>query len=36
MYVLELQELAGGDRDTRAPSSNSWVFCFSTTSIFGC
>jgi hypothetical protein len=36
MYVLTLQEVSAHDTETRAPSSNSWAFCFSTASIVGC
>ncbi|WP_246036499.1 MULTISPECIES: class III lanthipeptide [Cellulomonas] len=36
MYVLDLQRLSADEGTTRAPSSNSWFFCFSTGSIFGC
>lgn len=36
MYVLTLQEVSADDTETRAPSTNSWAFCFSTASIIGC
>jgi len=37
MYVLSLQEMSMGDTDdSRSPSFNSWVFCFSTASSLVC
>jgi hypothetical protein len=37
-FALELQELPGPQRGSaqRAPSTNSWVFCFSTWSLGVC
>jgi hypothetical protein len=36
MSVLGLQGLDESVEESRAPSSNSWVFCFSAASIFAC
>lgn len=35
-YVLSMQALAEAEGDEKAPSANSWVFCISGLSIFGC
>ncbi|WP_394276594.1 class III lanthipeptide [Luteococcus sp.] len=34
--ILELQTLANETHQDRSPSTNSWAFCFSTTSVIVC
>lgn len=36
MYVIALQGSDLGSEADRAPSMNSWWFCWSSTSVFGC
>jgi len=37
MNILDLQSLdTVSEETTRAPSTNSWAFCFSAASIFAC
>lgn len=35
-YVLGMQQMASTEDAQRAPSTNSWAFCFSTTSVIIC
>lgn len=36
MFILELQSIQSESEQTKAPSTNSWWFCFSTASIIVC